>query len=247
MGTFGIPENQPIENRMISKQLETAQSRIEGFHFDARKQVLAYDNVLNQQRQVVYERRNKLLRGSAEEVHTILAEVVEALPEAEAVIAAKQKEYTGEEWDELTRRLSLQMIDMLWVEHLEVMQYTRASVNLRAYGQRDPLIEYRKEGIRLFGEMEQVLLHRIADVIPNLQPAALAKEEEEMRRARAHAHRAGGEKATVANAKQQPKISEKTYGRNDMVTITNGTEKQELKFKKAESLLEDGEWKLVSQ
>jgi preprotein translocase subunit SecA len=247
MGTFGIPEDQPIENKMISKQLETAQSRIEGFHFDARKQVLAYDNVLSLQRQTVYERRNKLLRGSAEEVHAILAEVIEVHPETQAVIEAKKKEYSLEKWDELTRRLSLQMIDMLWVEHLEVMQYTRASVNLRAYGQRDPLIEYRKEGIRLFGEMEEVLLHRISEVIPNLQPAALAKEEEEMKRARAHAHRAGGEKATVTNTKQQPKVSEKTYGRNDLVTITNGTEKQELKFKKAESLLEEGEWKLVSQ
>ena len=244
MGTFGIPEDQPIENRMISKQLETAQSRIEGFHFDARKQVLAYDNVLNQQRQTVYERRNKLLKGQPEEVHAILAEVVEAVPESEAVITAKAKEYTAQEWDELTRRLALQMIDMLWVEHLEVMQYTRSSVNLRAYGQRDPLIEYRKEGIRLFGEMQDVVLHRMAEVIPNLQSSALAKEEEEMKKARAHASRAGGEKATVANQKQQPRVNEKTYSRNDIVTITNGTEEQKMKFKKAELLLERGEWKM---
>ena len=137
------------------------------------------------------------------------------------------------------------MIDMLWVEHLEVMQYTRASVNLRAYGQRDPLIEYRKEGIRLFGEMEAVLLHRIAEVIPNLQSATLAKEEEEMKKARAHARRAGGDKAMATTQKQQPRVSEKVHGRNDMVTITNGTEKKELKFKKAESLIEGGEWSIV--
>lgn len=245
MGTFGIPEDQPIENKMISKQLETAQSRIEGFHFDARKQVLAYDNVLNQQRQTVYERRNKLLRGSESEVHAILAEVVEAIPEAEKAIEIKSKEYSPEEWDELTRRLSLQMIDMLWVEHLEVMQYTRASVGLRAYGQRDPLNEYRKEGIRLFNEMEAVLLHRIAEVIPNLKSEALAKEEEEMKRAREHAHRAGGDKATVITQRQHPRVSEKTFGRNDVVTITNGTETKEMKFKKAEPLVEAGEWKLV--
>jgi len=244
MGTFGIPEDQPIENRMISKQLETAQSRIEGFHFDARKQVLAYDNVLSQQRQMVYERRNKLLKGLPEEVHAILKEVIEAVPEAEATISAKAKEYTDQEWDDLTRRLCLQMIDMLWVEHLEVMQYTRASVNLRAYGQRDPLTEYRKEGIRLFGEMQEVVLHRIAEVIPNLQSAALAKEEEEMKKARAFARRAGGDKATATNQKQQPHISEKTPNRNDMVKITNGTEVKELKFKKAEPLLEEG-WNLV--
>jgi len=245
MGTFGIPEDQPIENRMISRQLETAQSRIEGFHFDARKQVLAYDNVLNQQRQTVYDRRNKLLRGSDEEAVIILSEVKELTPEITATIEAKEKEYTPEKWIELVRRLSLQMIDTLWVEHLEVMQYTRASVNLRAYGQRDPLIEYRKEGIRLFGEMNEVLLHRMAETLPRLQPEALQKGEEEMRRAREHAQRAGGEKATVgAQGKRAPRVVEKEYGRNDLVTVTNGTETKEMKYKKAEQLLEGEGWQI---
>lgn len=248
MGTFGIPEDQPIENRMISKQLETAQSRIEGFHFDARKQVLAYDNVLNQQRQVVYDRRNKLLRGSHEEVESILTEVKEAVPEVATVIEAKEKEYSPEGWEELVRRLSLQMIDALWVEHLEVMQYTRASVNLRAYGQRDPLIEYRKEGIRLFKEMEDVLLHRIAEVLPQLKPEVLLREEEEMRKARAKIQEVGGGTNTqTSTAAKQPRVSEKTPGRNDMVTITKGDETKEMKFKKAEPLIESGEWEMSKE
>tara|TARA_B100000745_G_scaffold252505_2_gene174726 strand:+ start:792 stop:3308 length:2517 start_codon:yes stop_codon:yes gene_type:complete len=243
MGTFGIPEDQPIENRMISKQLETAQSRIEGFHFDARKQVLAYDNVLNQQRQSVYERRGKLLRGSLEEVDAVLAEVLEAVPEATAVVEAKKKEFSTEIWNELFRKLALQMIDILWVEHLEVMQYTRSSVSLRAYGQRDPLIEYRKEGIRLFKEMEDEVLHRIAGVLPQLQPEALQREEEQLRKARAAAQRSGGEKATMP-AKQAPRTASSQPGRNDVVTITNGSASQTLKYKKAQSLIETGEWKL---
>lgn len=247
MGTFGIPEDQPIENKMISRQLETAQSRIEGFHFDARKQVLAYDNVLNQQRQTVYERRNKLLKGSNSEVHAILHEVIEAVPGAEEAIEKKKKEYTSEQWDELTRRLTLQMIDMLWVEHLEVMQYTRASVGLRAYGQRDPLQEYRKEGIRLFGEMEEILLHRIAEVIPNLQSEALAKEEEEMKRARESAKRAGGGISSTATSKKLPRVSQKIHRRNDMVKISNGTQEKEIKFKKAEAFLATGEWKILER
>ncbi len=246
MGTFGIPEDQPIENKMISKQLETAQSRIEGFHFDARKQVLAYDNVLNQQRQTVYDRRNKLLRGSNKEVEAILEEVIEAVPEAKEAIEKKKAEYTEQEWTDLVRRLALQMIDMLWVEHLEVMQYTRSSVGLRAYGQRDPLNEYRKEGIRLFNEMEEVVLHRIAEVIPNLQPEALAKEEEEMKRARAAAARAGGDKATATNQTKQPRTVTKTPGRNDVVTIQKGDQTQSLKFKKAQLLIEQEGWTLVS-
>ena len=72
-------------------------------------------------------------------------------------------------------------MDLLWVEHLEVMSYTRSSVSLRAYGQRDPLIEYRKEGTRLFKEMQDALLHRMATIIPNIQPEAIKKEDEAMK------------------------------------------------------------------
>lgn len=243
MGTFRIPEDQPLENKMISKQLESAQSRIEGFHFDARKQVLAYDNVLNQQRQVVYDRRRKLLTGDKEEVDSILAEVVEVEPEIEKHIEEKQKEFGEKEWYDLARRLALQMIDILWVEHLEVMQYTRSSVNLRAYGQRDPLIEYRKEGLRLFNEMQEVVLHRIAEVIPQLQPQALEKEEEEMKQARAAAKRAGAEKASPDSKKNSPIVKEKQFGRNDIVAITNGIDTKKMKYKKAERFLSEG-WKI---
>ncbi len=245
MGTFGIPEDQPIENKMISKQLETAQSRIEGFHFDARKQVLAYDNVLNQHRQTVYVRRNKLLRGFDDEVQAVLTEIRAEVPHSAEVIDKKKQEYSDTQWHELIRRLTLQMIDMLWVEHLEVMQYTRASVGLRAYGQRDPLNEYRKEGIRLFNEMQTILLHRIAEVIPNLQLEAVVKEEDQMKKARESAKRAGG--SSAGPVKQEPRISEKTYGRNAVIKITNGKEEKEMKFKKAQALVASGEWKIVAK
>lgn len=246
MGTFRIPEDQPLENRMISKQLESAQSRIEGFHFDARKQVLAYDNVLNQQRQVVYERRHNLLTGEKKEVDSILSEVTDLVPEAQSAIDEKKKEFGEIEWYELARRLALQMIDIVWVEHLEVMQYTRSSVNLRAYGQRDPLIEYRKEGLRLFNEMQEAVLHRIAELIPQLQPQALAKEEEEMKRARAAAKRAGGEKAMEKPGGANQRVNDNQFGRNDLVTVTNGRETREIKYKKAEQLLIEG-WRVVKK
>ena len=246
MGGFGIPEDQPIQNGMISKQLESAQTRIEGFHFDARKQVLAYDNVLNQQRQIVYDRRRKLLVGETrEEVDAILAEVTELIPESAAAIETKKAEFGEEEWNNLTRRLCLQMIDILWVEHLEVMQATRSSVNLRAYGQRDPLIEYRKEAVRLFKEMQEAVLHRIAEVIPQLQPEALQRQEEELKKARLHAQKEGGG-TEAQKAAKEPRVSEKQPGRNDMVKITNGTETKELKFKKAQELLEGGQWRIVA-
>lgn len=240
MGSFGIPEDQPIENRMLNKQLEAAQNRIEGFHFDARKQVLAYDDVLNKQRQSIYARRSKLLLGSEKEVDEMLSEVVALLPEMSAVIEEKKREFGLSEWNDTIRRLCLQVTDIIWVEHLEVMNYTRSSVTLRAYGQRDPLIEYRKEASRLFSEMQESTLRRIAEILPNLRPEAVRREEEELKKASMKAQAAGA--GTSASG---PRASDKSYGRNETVTITNGTETKEMKFKKAEALVASGDWKIV--
>lgn len=246
MGTFRIPEDQPIENRMITKQLETAQTRIEGFHFDSRKQVLAYDDVLNKQRQVIYERRRKLLTGARNEVEEILNEVKEAVPESISAIEGKQKEFDEDTWFDLLRRLMLQMVDIIWVEHLEVMSYARSSVNLRAYGQRDPLIEYRKEGKRLFSEMQANTLHRIAEVIPNLQPQAIEKEEATLRKQKESAQQVGGSNS-VNNKDRAPVVKGKSYSRNDVVTVTNGQETKEMKYKKAERLISEEGWKIVEK
>ncbi len=243
MGSFGIPEDEPIQNGMISRQLESAQSRIEGFHFDARKQVLAYDNVQNQQRKAVYERRVKLLKGDKGEIAAVLGEITALAPELAPVIAAKEAEFGTDVWTDMVQKLTLQMIDILWVEHLEVMQYTRSSVNLRAYGQKDPLLEYRKEGSRLFKEMQQAVLERMADILPQLQPQALEREEEALRKERIAAQEVrDGAKAGVQ--KQEPRTSDVAAGRNDVVTIVKGGETQTLKYKKAEPLLAEG-WTLV--
>lgn len=246
MGTFGIPEDQPVENRMITKQLEAAQNRIEGFHFDARKQVLAYDDVLNQQRQVIYDRRRKLLTGSQSEVTAVLTEVEIMFPEKMEAINQKREEFSEDQWFELLRRLILQVTDIIWVEHLEVMGHTRSSVSLRAYGQRDPLIEYRKEATRLFKELQANTLYRIAEVVPNLQPEAIAKEEAALQKQQAKAQETGGSSALSAPTRRQ-RQTQAEPGRNQFVTVTNGQETKEMKYKKAEPLLATGEWKLVEK
>jgi preprotein translocase subunit SecA len=251
MGRFGIPEDQPIENRMITRSLESAQKKIEGFHFDARKHVLAYDDILNRQRRAVYARRQALLLGSADDVAAVLTEVCAAHPEATDAIAAKQAELGDEAWTGLARRLMLQVYDILWVEHLEVMQYARSSVGLRAYGQQDPLIEYRKEGNRLFKEMEAAALARIAELIPTINVQAVAEEEAALRRARQAAAIVGGASVQstgrAAGAPPTALASRRAApGRNELVKITNGTETRELKYKKAEPLLESGQWQLVA-
>jgi len=242
MGTFGIPADQPIEMRMITRQLESAQTRIEGFHFDARKQVLAYDDVLNQQRVLIYARRRKLLYADPDEVNRVLSEVRALSSEVSATVDAKMAELGEAAFLELFQRLALQMIDSLWVEHLEVMNYTRASVNLRAYGQRDPLVEYRSEGTRLFLEMQAAVLDRIAEILPRLQPAIVEREEAEQQK-QAIAALKSSEQRGDAPAKTAQRVSQSIPNRNDLVTIVNGSKEQHMKYKKAIPFLENG-WML---
>lgn len=244
MGKLGIPEDQPIELKMMSRQLESAQTRIEGFHFDSRKQVLAYDDVLNQQRIIVYRRRNKLLTGNTEEVNSVLEELVAHRPDISSVIDNKKAEFGEEVFMSLFRRISLQMIDSLWVEHLEVMGYTRSSVNLRAYGQRDPLIEYRTEAIALFEQMNATVFARIADILPQLQPQVVAVSEKKHEEEAKAAISASQVKST--NDSKVSVESTSRIGRNEMVTITNGVKTETVKFKKAEGLLKQG-WKLIEK
>lgn len=239
MGTFGIPADQPIEMKLISKQLESAQTRIEGFHFDSRKQVLAYDDILNQQRIATYERRRKLLFGDMSEVEVVLAELTDMSAEATAVVAQKRAELGEEIFMQLFQRLALQMIDTLWVEHLEVMNYTRNSVNLRAYGQRDPLVEYRTEGTRLFAEMQAAVLTRIMEILPRMIPQVVEKEEAMLKKQAEAAIKSSTPQGSGSTV-NKPATAADEPGRNELVTITNGTETKQLKYKKAQELLSAG-------
>ncbi|OHA20232.1 MAG: preprotein translocase subunit SecA [Candidatus Taylorbacteria bacterium RIFCSPHIGHO2_01_FULL_45_63] len=179
MGRMGIKEDEAIENRLITRSLETAQTKIEGLHFDSRKHVLEYDDVMNHQRRIVYERRRNIVNGGKPEVDAYLETILENDAEARSAIE-KKKADMGEDFYGVVRRLILQTIDMFWVDHLEMMEYLRGSVNLRAYGQRDPLVEYKREGLRLFKEMQASIAHEILTMIPNLMTGAFAKEAKEL-------------------------------------------------------------------
>ncbi|KKW09509.1 MAG: Protein translocase subunit SecA [Candidatus Kaiserbacteria bacterium GW2011_GWA2_49_19] len=186
MGRFNIPEDQAIENRLITRSLETAQTKIEGFNFDARKHVLEYDDVLNHQRTIIYGRRRNILRGSVAELEQTLFEMAGA-DDALAKAVSEKKQAIGEsEFSNSLRRLMLQALDTFWIEHLEIMDYMRGSVNLRAYGQRDPLVEYKKEGLRLFREMETAAADQIVRLIPMIATPQTSTvgvaSREEMRR-----------------------------------------------------------------
>jgi preprotein translocase subunit SecA len=168
MGRFGIPEDEAIENSMVTRSLESAQTKIEGFNFDSRKHVLEYDNVLDKQRRAIYAKRRAVLVGSDEEVDSVLMELALGNEEAMAILGKKQEELGRDALITIARTVILQTLDMLWVDHLESMEYLRGSVNLRAYGQRDPLVEYRKEGTYIYKEMEAMLTERVFDQLGRL-------------------------------------------------------------------------------
>ena len=247
MGRFGIPEDQPIENRLITRSLEQSQTKIEGFHFDSRKHVLIYDDVMNQQRKYVYGKRRVVLLGKDEEVEDIIEELRQIDKEAEEAIDKKREEL-GEEFLNIMRRLILQTIDMLWMEHLEVMDYMRSSVNLRAYGQRDPLVEYKREGLRLFNELKDSINHNIVERVPNIGVGGLSEDEKRAREAQKKAAIISGAISKTISAGVAgggAGVTHKKTGRNEMVKITNGKETKTIKYKKAEPLIESGEWRLV--
>ena len=218
---------------MITRALETAQKRIEGFNFDARKQVLAYDNVLNHQRITVYARRRSALLGSPEEIRTLAEELIDKDETAHNAYEAKRKELGDDVFTALLRRLVLQVTDAFWLEQLETMEYLRRSVSLRAYGQRDPLIEYRREGLSRFRAMEEGIARTVTSAISRIVPAddtRMRKEEERVR-------------ASLAGASEgstPPPLRVEHRGRNDLVTIRKGSQTQTLKWKRAEPLLKEG-------
>ncbi len=245
MGTFKIPEDEPIQSSLITRALETAQKRIEGFNFDSRKQVLSYDDVLNSQRLSVYRGRMTALMGTDEEIEELVRELIAGNTDATAAFEEKQAEFGPAAIATLMRRLVLQVTDTFWLEHLETMDYLRRSVSLRAYGQRDPLIEYRKEGLGRFQAMQEGIANAVAEAIPRIRPAddARIRAEEAKTRAKLVAASEGGDTSSEAPT---PIRSDALYGRNDEVTIKRGEETQTLKFKKAEPLLSEG-WEIVSK
>jgi preprotein translocase subunit SecA len=174
MARLKIPEDEPIAHGLISRSLESAQKKIEGFHFDSRKHVLEYDDVLNQQRLKIYDRRKKILMNEGNDLEEVLNTILlKATPEELSAIEKKKSEFKtyGDEQSFMrtARGVMLQTIDLFWIDHLEFMDYMRSSVNLRAYGQRDPLVEYKREGLRLFKDMEYGVDREIIRILINIQ------------------------------------------------------------------------------
>ena len=218
MARLSADDDTPIENRVISRSLEKAQERVEGYNFDQRKSVVQYDDVMNRHRKAVYAmRRDILTRADVskrikvlidEEAHALatspllmsdqLEDVVrEVFPLEDkqldklfdnnaadfesALKKAAQDLYKGRETaftPEIMRRVEadiyLQVLDNLWMQHLENMDHLREGIHWISVGQRDPLVEYRSRGQLLFDEMQLQLRHDIVRALMHAQPVDLA-------------------------------------------------------------------------
>ena len=226
MTTLRIPEDMPIENKMITGSIETAQKKVEANNFDMRKHLVEYDDVINKHRETIYRRRNEILITAAEapeKLSEIILEMVEQELEQvvlfhtaaddvkdwnineiyevvntifpvqadlktdltgiadetkrleKALVRTKiiehlvglagirygrmKEEYAtaGLDWTDIEKNILLRSIDSLWVDHLDSMDYMRRGIGLRGYGQRDPLVEYKKEAFRMFSELNNLI------------------------------------------------------------------------------------------
>ena len=227
MGWAGIEDDEAIENRMVSKSIEGAQVKVEAFHFDIRKQLVDYDDVVNTHRSVIYAERDKVLSGAdlkaniqsmvENELHEVLsgylddtapenwdtdgliAELNSIFPlsgdmnspdavahmspeEIDRVVTATSTERYGEQEQGLTepiiraieREVMLRVIDANWVPHLTSMENLRQGIGLHAYGQRDPLVMYKKEGRDMFdgllARIQSDIVHTIYHINVEGQP-----------------------------------------------------------------------------
>ena len=224
MDRLGVPEDMPIQHKSVSKTLENAQKRVEGFNFDTRKNVVQYDNVINRHRKVVYTMRRKILEGeditdeikalfiskAAElaeipsknnekfvsdfvEIFPIDEEKIEALGRilndkkriklakhiAEELYQDKENEIGKEAFQKVEREVYMQILDTLWMNHLENMNFLREGIHWRSVGQRDPLVEYRAESQKLFDGLQGTLRDETIRILTRITPNDAAVRQDE--------------------------------------------------------------------
>ena len=225
--TIGMDEDVPIENRMISNAVESAQKKVEGRNFSIRKNVLKYDDVMNAQREIIYKQRREVLDGEnlkdnilnmikslAEEVvvtyfageeevsiealdtdirNTFGIEMLDRIKEnsknaneiidklqklAIAKYEEKEVEIGNEDLRELERVVMLKVVDQKWMDHIDAMDELKDGIGLRAYGQQDPVVKYRIEGMDMFEEMVLDIKHDVVKILMNLRKQEDVKREE---------------------------------------------------------------------
>ncbi|MBO0891176.1 MAG: preprotein translocase subunit SecA [Acidothermales bacterium] len=226
MTRFNIPDDVPIESKMVTRSIESAQHQVEQQNFETRKNVLKYDEVMNRQREVIYAERKRVLEGAdlSEQVEAMIDDVVEAYvrgatgegfaedwdvdelwtafktlypisvtiedleeeaggrdglsaefleekvkEDAHEAYQRREEELGEDNMRELERQVLLEVLDRKWREHLYEMDYLKEGIGLRAMAQRDPLIEYQREGFELFGQMMDAIKEESVGFLFNIE------------------------------------------------------------------------------
>ena len=288
MDRLGMGEDDPIEHKLITRSIANAQKKVEGRNFDMRKHVLQYDDVMNQQREVIYAERRKVLRGEnlREHILTMIGGIIEAemnqyaneklypeewsldelIKDAESIYApagrlkldeleemsrdevqeflnqmaeesySQREQLFGEaNMRELEKIIMLRVVDNRWMEHLDRMDMLREGIGLLAYGQRNPLIEYKIKGHEMFGQMIDSIQNDIAslifrvNIITQEQQEAMEREAQQRMAAARQTH---GDQSDDAVKKQPVKTGEKV-GRNDPCPCGSGKKYKNCCGKKA--------------
>jgi len=175
MEMLKIPEDQPIEASMVSKAIEEAQSRIEGFNLDARSHLLEYDNVINKHRETIYRKRREVLEKPKQDLRASALEILKGHGFNIEDYLKKEKEIGEENLCQVERFVFLRVIDSFWVDHLENLESLQDAVRLRAYGQQDPLIEFKNEGHKMFQGLISTIEAEAARVLDSIKPNAQPK------------------------------------------------------------------------
>ncbi len=229
MERMGMEEGVPIEHAFVTKAIQNAQKKVETYHFDIRKQLLEYDDVMNQQRLVFYELRKRVLKGEelrdlvltwgSRVLERLVLEIIpeDAYPESfdlpslvarvqeksglqltvdeiqdmgidalvahilsrfEAHISEREALFGNEVFSSIVRYVSLQALDNGWKEHLLTMDRLKEGIGLRGYGQKDPLVEYKREGFDLFELFMEEVERSVVEVTGSVREVAEAPEEE---------------------------------------------------------------------
>jgi preprotein translocase subunit SecA len=216
MERLKVDDETPIENRMISRSLEAAQKKVEGFHFDQRKNVVQYDDVMNRHRKATYAMRREVLlsKDISKRIRILIEEEANALAasplatsdqfediiresfpfseatldklfdsdtdkfggllltEANGLYKNRETAFTIEIMRKVERDVYLQILDNLWMQHLENMDHLREGIHWISVGQRDPLVEYRRQGQVMFDNMLLALRHDVVRALFHAEPVA---------------------------------------------------------------------------
>ena len=273
MDRLGMDENDPIEHKLITRSIERAQKKVEARNFDIRKHVLEYDDVMNQQREVIYKERRKILKGEdlKENIFFMLDKIIESqmdqyanaklypeewtldgliedaqkiyAPEgklkkedleamsrdeleetlketAREAYAAREQLFGEANMRELEKVVMLRVVDNHWMEHLDRMDMLREGINLRAYGQRNPLVEYKIEALDMFEAMEASIQSDIASLMYRV--SIVTQEQQQLQDRLQTARASHGGESEAAEAKKQPARNKSDVGRNDPCPCGSG-------------------------